>query len=91
MAFINVEVTFRIFDSYSLKDKRRTVQSIIQRMKRRHSVSLAEIGQQDMLNLGQIGIALVNESPVIANKILERVLNDIEEEYEIEIVEVNQV
>lgn len=89
MAFLNVSITFRIFDSYSLKDKRRTIKSIIDRMHQRHNASLAEIAEQDVQTVGCVGISVVSSSAVIAQKIVDQIINEVEERYEIEIYDIS--
>ena len=85
MAFLNVEVSFEIFDAYSLKDKRSTVKSIINRVHNRYNVSVAEVGEQDMLNTSKVGIAVANASKQVAQQMLDTIIKEIEEQYEIEI------
>lgn len=89
MAFLTLEVTFQIFDSYSLKDKRSTVKSIIHRMKNKYPVSLAEVADQDLLNQACIGIAVANSSKKVAQQIVDQLLREIESLYEIEIIDTN--
>lgn len=91
MAFTNVEVSFKIFDSYSLKDKRSTVKSILARVHNRYNVSVAEVGEQDMLNVSKIGIAVANASPIVAQQIVDTIIAEIEEKYEIEIFEIHYI
>lgn len=89
MAFVNAEVSFTIFDSYSLKDKRSTVKSLVERLSKRYNVSMAEVGNQDMLNVSTVGIACVNSSRQLARQIVEKVLAEMEEQYEIEIFDIH--
>lgn len=89
MAFLNVSITFRIFDSYSLKDKRRTIKSIIDRMHQRYNASLAEVAEQDVQTIGCVGISVVSSSAVIAQKIVDQIINEVEERYEIEIYDIS--
>lgn len=89
MAFVQVEASFRIYDSYSLKDKRSTVKSIVERLSKRHNVSMAEVGHQDVLNMSTVGIACANSSGKLARQIVEKVLEEMEANYEIEIFEVH--
>lgn len=89
MPFIYAEVTFTIYNSYSLKDKRSTVKSILKRMHQKYNVSLAEVAQQEMLNVGCIGMAAVNSSALVARQIINKVIHHMEEEYEIEIFEMS--
>ena len=62
MFFINRVLSFKIYDSYSLKDKRSTVKSLIKRIHNRYNVSIAEVGEQDMLNVSKIGIAITSSA-----------------------------
>lgn len=87
MALVYMEISFTIYDSYSLKDKRSTMKSILKRMHQKYNVSIAEISQQEIWNVGCMGVAAVNSSALIARKILEQVMEQMEEEYEIEIFE----
>ncbi len=48
-----------IFGSYSLKDKRRVVNSLKDRLKSRFNVSVAEIGSLDRRQQAELGVALV--------------------------------
>lgn len=89
MAVIYVEVSFTIYDSYSLKDKRSTVKSIIHRMRQKYNISIAEVDRQDMLNVGCLGIAAVSSSALLARQMLEKVIRQMEEEYEIEIFDLS--
>ena len=48
-----------IYESNSLKDKRRVLKSIIERIKSRFNVSIAEVDLNEKWQLGAIGIACV--------------------------------
>lgn len=56
----------------SLKDKRRTIRSLIDRMARRHRISISETGFQDLRQRSQIAIAVVAKSPVEVERILDQ-------------------
>ena len=91
MFFINRVLSFKIYDSYSLKDKRSTVKSLIKRIHNRYNVSIAEVGEQDMLNVSKIGIAITSSSQLIAQQTLDAVIEEIEARYEIEIFDIQDV
>lgn len=57
VAVLQFEVLVR--GSESLKDKRRVVKSLKDRLHREHLVSIAEVAQHDMLNSAVLGLALV--------------------------------
>lgn len=63
-----------IAEGYSLKEKRRVVKSILQRLQKRFSMSAAEVGQLDTLRRAEIGIALVgNETAYLEKKMSEAI------------------
>lgn len=90
MFFINRVLSFKIYDSYSLKDKRSTVKSLIKRIHNRYNVSIAEVGEQDMLNVSKIGIAITSSSQLIAQQTLDAIIEEIEAHYEIEIFDIQE-
>lgn len=63
----------------SLKGKRQTLRSVIQRVKSRfRNISISEVGSQDLWQKATIGISFVsNEAPYV-NSILDQVLGFIE-------------
>jgi hypothetical protein len=64
----------------SLKGKRRIVKSVIERLRSRFNVSIAEIGSQDNKRLAIVGIAVIsNEGAYLdeqLDKIIQFVVND---------------
>ena len=88
MAIAGMEISLRLFDTYSLKDKRSVVKSITRKMQNKFNISIAEIAQQDMLNEAVIGISVVSNTYQAANRMLDTVLYEIEDQFEIEIFKV---
>lgn len=91
MVLIGIKVTFVIIDAQSLKDKRSVVKSMINRMKGKYNISIAEIEENDMINKGVIGIGVVGNNRFLCRQILERVIKEIEEQYEIEIHGIEEI
>lgn len=89
MAFVTVEINMRLFDSFSLKDKRSIVKSILKKMHNRYNASLAEVGFQDMINQSQLAVAVASQSRVIAQQTVEMIIRDIENHYEVEIYDLS--
>lgn len=79
----------RIYESYSLKDKRRVIKSIMERIKSRFNVSIAEVGLNDNWQNAVIGFACVTNDTNYANKILSKVIGFIDEDGRVEILEEN--
>lgn len=57
----------------SLKDKRRVVQSVKDRLHRDHQVSVAEIASQDLLNVAVLGLAAVGSDGKHISQVLDRI------------------
>lgn len=84
-------------DPQSLKDKRRLVRSLIERLKNKFNISVAEIGAQDSWNRCEIGITCVSNEAAHADSMLATVINFIESngwleitDYSTELVYVDQ-
>ena len=62
-----------IHDPESLKDKRRVVRSVKDRLHREHMVSVAEVAAQDSLNVAVLGLALVGSDGVYVGQVLDQI------------------
>lgn len=91
MILIGVEVTLLIFDSYSLKEKRSTVKSILHRTQNRHHLSTAEVEDWDLHKKTVLGFGVVGSNRKVCRQQIEAALKDIEEQYEVEILDVEWV
>ncbi len=90
MVINGYQLTFIIYDSYSLKDKRSVMKSILKTMHNKYNISIAEVGKQDKLNQGMIGIAIVGNDGVFGQKVFDQVLNEIEKNYEIDVHDIQK-
>jgi hypothetical protein len=90
------KVRLRLPENQSLKGKRHVVKSIIQRVKNKYNVSVAEVDEQDIWQIIVIGISCVSESAQHCNEVLSKVMDFIEKtrldvemlDYEMEILHV---
>jgi len=65
--------------SRSLKDKRQTLKSLIQRIKSRfNNISVSEVGSHDLWQKATIGISFVGNESRFVNSVLDRVTQFIE-------------
>lgn len=62
-----------IHDSQSLKDKRRVVRSVKDRLHNEHQVSVAEVAAQDTLNQALLGLACVGTDGKRVGEVLDRI------------------
>jgi uncharacterized protein YlxP (DUF503 family) len=70
----------------SLKGKRQVIKSLKERLRSRLSVSAAEVGSQDLLHRGELGVAIVGESREVLEPIAARIRGMIEAHGTVEIL-----
>lgn len=66
-------VRLRLPENQSLKGKRQVVKSVIQRVRNRFNVSVAEVEDQDLWQVATIGVACVSNSAAHVNEVLSKV------------------
>ena len=76
-----LEVHLRIPEAHSLKEKRKVVKRVVERLKNKFNVSVSEIGDQDKWQSSIIGVVTVGSSRKIVDATLEKVILFIEELY----------
>ena len=79
MHTISAKLTFQIPHSASIKDKRQVRRSIIDKVKHRFNVSIAEVDTQDAIQTLTIGIAIVSGELFHANQSLNEVIRFMED------------
>ncbi|MGI6578599.1 MAG: DUF503 domain-containing protein [Eubacteriales bacterium] len=75
---------------HSLKEKRMVVKSLIDRVKKKFNISIAEIDEQDVHQTIVLGLACVAGSVSHADSIIDSVLSFIEGNTDAEIIEIRR-
>jgi uncharacterized protein len=65
----------------SLKDKRQVLRKIIDRVKAKFDVAVAEVGENDLWQRGQIGVAAVGNDRRFINEVLDKVRGFVDQLY----------
>ncbi len=81
-----VEMEIYIYEVNSLKEKRQVVKSLIERLKNKHNISIAEIGDLELWNKLVLGISVVSNSKLIVEKSIESIRSFVENDHRVEIV-----
>ena len=68
-----------ISENNSLKGKRRILKRIIERVKNKFNVSIAEVGNHDLWQSAQIGFCMVANDKRFVNSALDKIIYFIEE------------
>ncbi len=66
-----------IFESLSLKDKRRVVKSLKDRLSNRHNVSVAEIDDLDHRQAATIGLAMISNDAKFVRSALAKIVDEV--------------
>lgn len=72
-------IRLRLPENHSLKEKRRVVKSVVERVKVRFGVAAAEVGSNDLWQIADIGVSCVSGSSAHAAAILGNVVSFVEE------------
>ncbi|MCL1958186.1 MAG: DUF503 domain-containing protein [Spirochaetes bacterium] len=75
-----IKIIFEIPDSVNIKEKRRVIKSVIDKLKKRFQMSAAEVDLQDSLSFAQIGGALVSNSKTFGETVMQKAFKMIEKE-----------
>ncbi len=80
------EIELLIYESNSLKEKRHVLKSIIERIKSRFNVSVAEVEYNDLWNRALIGIAVVSNEKALCESVILKIIDFIENDERVEII-----
>ncbi len=76
-----------VYNSRCLKDKRKVVKSIIQRVRQRYNVSVSEIGSCDEWMEAELGIAAVSGDSRGTDRVLQGAFKFVDEDDRVEVVD----
>jgi uncharacterized protein YlxP (DUF503 family) len=83
-----IQMIFEIPDVESIKDKRRIIRSLRDKLQRRFHISAAEVDLQDSLTFAHIGGAIVSNSRGFGEMVLNKAFKMIEDETPIRIQDI---
>jgi len=75
-----IQIIFEIPDTVNIKEKRKIVKSVLDKMRRRFHLTAAEVDLQDSLSFAQIGGALVSNSKTFGETVMQKAFDLIEKE-----------
>lgn len=90
MKILLMKVTLKASWVNSLKEKRMVVKSIVQKLKNKFNISVAEIEEQDIHRTIVIGIAYVSGSSAQADSTMENIITFIEDNTDAEIIDIQR-
>jgi uncharacterized protein YlxP (DUF503 family) len=82
-----LQLSIRLPEAQSLKEKRWILKSLVTRIRNKFNVSISEIGAQDTWQRAELAIAHVGSDQPRMNQILDQVLNFAEGVRQLEVVD----
>jgi hypothetical protein len=82
-----LDIKFKLDNSFSLKDKRKVIRSIIDYARNYLKISSAELADNDMINFAHLGFVTISNNNDKAKSILEKLVYRIETNYWVEITD----
>ncbi|MGB9858575.1 MAG: DUF503 domain-containing protein [Moorellaceae bacterium] len=80
-------IEIRLPGAMTLKDKRRVIKGLLERIRQRYQVAAAEVDYQEYYSRATLGIACVSNAGGHADQILAAVVRFIEAQSELEVLE----
>ena len=84
-----LQLWVRVPDAMSLKDKRRTIKSVKDRIANRFNVSVAEVGLLDSRREAQLAVAMVTNDSGFAQSCLSKVVSLVQSRVKLELLDYN--
>ena len=86
MIVMSCYLELHLLESFSLKDKRRVLKSLKDRIKNKFNVSVAEVDPTDLWQSASLGVVIVSNEVRHANGILTKVVNLVEKDVRVELI-----
>jgi len=80
------QLDLRIPENHSLKGKRHVIRKLIDRVRSRFNVTIAEVGDNDLWQRAKIGFCMVSNDRRFINSSLDKVIDFIEKMHLVEMV-----
>jgi len=81
------QIVLYLPDSGSLKQKRSLLKGLVTRVRNKFNVSVSEVGDQDLWQKAQIGVAVITNETRYANQVLSQVVNLVETQDRLELID----
>ena len=80
-------LTLLIPDNNSLKGKRQVVRSLIEKVRHRFGIAIAEVDSHDLWQRAELGLAVVGNDEKVLSHTLDRVMHFLENKHLAEIID----
>lgn len=88
MVYITVLLELRLFESFSLKDKRQIIRSIIEKLNNRYNVAISEVGKNDDYTRGSLGLVVIGNDFKHLESMVDKIINKLDQDYRFELIDI---
>ena len=87
IAVMGCNMVIKLGQSCSLKDKRRVINSIKERLKKKFNLALAEVGTMNEWQYAELAMVTVSNDIRHANSVISKAINFVEKDVRIELLD----
>ena len=81
-----LELEIKIYEAFNLKDKRKVLKSVFDKVLRKYNFSCAEVENLEMINLASLGFSCVSNSYSHLEERLDSLIKFLDDDYRFEII-----
>jgi len=84
-------IKIKIYEAYSLKDRRQVLNSVTSKLKNKFNVSVSVVDEADLWNIAELGVAAVSSSKQVLESTYQKIdkLLDADHRFEVIVMEVD--
>ena len=82
-----LNIDLHLPESRSLKSKRRVLKSLVDRLRNRYNVSVAEVEHQDLWQRARISVAVVSNDSRYSNRVLTKVMDQVNDDATVQVID----
>lgn len=79
-------IRIRIYDAYSLKDRRQVLHSIVTKLQNKFNLSVSVVDSGEVWNLAELGTAAVSSSKQLIESTYQKVGDILDDDYRFEVL-----
>jgi len=79
-------IKIRIYEAYSLKDRRQVLNSITTKLGNKFNISIAVLDKGELWNIAELGVASVSASTKMLDSVYQKIEDILDDDYRFEVV-----
>ena len=79
-------IKIRIYEAYSLKDRRQVLNSITTKLGNKFNISIAVLDKGELWNIAELGVASVSASTKMLDSVYQKIEDILDDDYRFEVI-----